>query len=69
MYPTTTSPCRHTFDLSRIAERLATCTHCGYVERAALPPRGETGKIHGKVRVESPKGRKGPSGQRQKEEV
>ena len=61
------APCRHVFDLSHIAERLATCTHCGYVERAALPPRGDTGQINGKVRLAPQKGRKGPSRLRQEE--
>lgn len=69
MSTTTVPPCRHTFDLSRIAERLATCMRCGYVERAALPPRGETGQIAVKGRLPAQKGRKGPSGLREADEV
>jgi hypothetical protein len=64
----TAPPCRHTFDLSRLAERLATCTSCGYVERAALPPRGDAGQIAPQVRLSPPKGKKGPSGLRQADE-
>jgi hypothetical protein len=69
MPPITVPPCRHTFDLSRLAERLATCTTCGYVERAALPPRGDTGQIATKVRLSPPKGKKGPSGLREADEA
>jgi hypothetical protein len=65
----TVPPCRHTFDLSRLGERLATCTRCGYVERAALPPRGDPGPMATNVRLSPPKGKKGPSGLRQADAV
>jgi hypothetical protein len=55
-----TPPCLHTFDLSRLAERLAVCTRCGYVERAAFPARHPALPTSRPRKVHAKKGPPGP---------